>query len=68
MTTNKSGSKAAKPKCVPTSEEQATSGDFVARQSKTSEHIVPGIDVVRVRSLRRGPRRRQACVDQASHH
>jgi hypothetical protein len=65
MTTKKSESKAAKPKCEPASQEQATSGDFVARQSKFSEHISPRLDVASLRSPRRGAPRRQARFDQA---
>ena len=61
MTIKKSESKAAKPKCEPTSQKQATSGDFVARKSEFSKHISPRLDVVR------GAPRRQGCVDQASH-
>ena len=67
MTTKKSMSKVAKPKCEPTSQKQATSGDFVARKSEFSKHISPRLDVVSLRSPRRGAPRRQGCVDQASH-
>jgi hypothetical protein len=66
MTTKKSQSKAAKSESGRTSQEPATSGDFVARQTEFSEHISPRLDVVGLRSPRRGAPRRQARVE-ASH-